>query len=988
MNYYMPIDRTKLDVFNKLKCGDKISFLYRGEICHGHILGSIHDFSSEGYCSRVDVRYDYNGTPTYITLAQEDADNIISAAPPSVVDSIKQIQDEEDAKCLAALKEASSKLEDRRCLWLKAAGRIKEANLGSELWANPKTIQVLDSSIYDGGHFIAKCDNRSFPIYASKDIPEDHVLITYNYPHRSELKKLVETNPDHLINLDEAFLVPSIKNDTIKDKLKTELPKARNAQPILSLRSRIESISSKTYFQEIWLNMSDFSKLSYECFDNEIKKDISSLRAGHYATINNKNTIIHVGAFVPPGEIFLSDEHSKEFAEKDFKDNSYRIVDLEHIQTMSDLIDVADKIGLKEDEKAIASARYKVINPTASGSVTLTSSSSYAPTSTITVIPNFATATADGYCTVTTIPNISEPVPNIPLPEFSFNTDFSLTPVWNKFVDGLDQLTELLSKSMQAKDDKKVAPNTIYSRAFEPGMTGIRHVWANKQECIKEFSQFNCENQFVIANENTDKVIHPVDSMPPGFVFFSSQAIEPTEIQFNAQPAYILSVERGTGLSISGTKQAFDTARSIQTSLKKHSGIMIGVGQTPSTDSLSDSFSDTRKKLDELYDAVILKKNDKVKPIDPVIASMLVDTSILEKYASYNRLIKKGENLDVLSAKKFDDLLTETLHEARRDSGVKDEEAQIFFPKDPSDLGEACAAAGYAESVIDAIIASFATSGMQKTEAGRAQLQLWQEKRRAVFNHLVVAAMDNGPSYIEERAIDNRNAFRKMFKLPGIYTSFSEEEDAEEAIKLEKAMEMKMSEQFDAPAPAADYPEEYEEKVMTKSLMEDVTDTYDKAKWRVAQRQVVRRLRDALILAIGQFGHDRAEVKLFEKALKTQLGEGMLALFLGFAGSRIPFLADNPKAAKMLDESKIEGMAVIGDDVIERIATQIAPLVMGALSSSLEGLPEVRIEVKEKPKKVRIKAPKKAAEDDDEEADDEAAEAEAKPAKRASADAR
>jgi len=175
------------------------------------------------------------------------------------------------------------------------------------------------------------------------------------------------------------------------------------------------------------------------------------------------------------------------------------------------------------------------------------------------------------------------------------------------------------------------------------------------------------------------------------------------------------------------------------------------------------------------------------------------------------------------------------------------------------------------------------------------------------------------------------------------------------------------------------------EKVMTKSIVQDITDTYSEANIRVLQRQLIKRFRDALIKAVSSMNTDRESLNLLKKFLNTKLGEGTLSLLLGFAGTRIDMFASNATAMAVLEESKVEGMAVIGDDVIEKVVGQIAPMIMGVVSTSLESLPEIKVEVKDKPKRIRIKAPV-VADDSEEEAINEVLAVSEKAAKKQKAE--
>lgn len=203
--------------------------------------------------------------------------------------------------------------------------------------------------------------------------------------------------------------------------------------------------------------------------------------------------------------------------------------------------------------------------------------------------------------------------------------------------------------------------------------------------------------------------------------------------------------------------------------------------------------------------------------------------------------------------------------------------------------------------------------------------------------------------------LDGKSSNEKMYDLNWLTKSIQQEEDAHFLGKLDESIKASKAEK------------KVQEKDMTKlSLVQDAKATYDKAKFRVAQRQIVRRVRDAIIMGLNALGGDRSEIKAIEKALKTNIGEGGLALLIGFVAHRSDFMSQHPGVVKIIEEMKVEGMAQIGDDIIETIAGQVMPLVMSVVDSSIAAIPEVHIEVKEKPnKRVRIRKPKVEADDDE-----------------------
>lgn len=138
-----------------------------------------------------------------------------------------------------------------------------------------------------------------------------------------------------------------------------------------------------------------------------------------------------------------------------------------------------------------------------------------------------------------------------------------------------------------------------------------------------------------------------------------------------------------------------------------------------------------------------------------------------------------------------------------------------------------------------------------------------------------------------------------------------------------------------------------------KTLMQEGKEAFDVAKWRVAQRQAVRRFRDLLIVGLNQVGKDRSEVKALEKALKTKTGEGLISLCISFL-SRMDMFAKHRNAEKFFTECRVEGLTVVSDEALEAFVGSAFPMIMGFISSSLDELPTVSVEVKQKPKKVRI----------------------------------
>jgi hypothetical protein len=176
----------------------------------------------------------------------------------------------------------------------------------------------------------------------------------------------------------------------------------------------------------------------------------------------------------------------------------------------------------------------------------------------------------------------------------------------------------------------------------------------------------------------------------------------------------------------------------------------------------------------------------------------------------------------------------------------------------------------------------------------------------------------------------------------------------------------------------SDMSEKILSKPAPKTFVQDITDTAHAAKWRIGQRQALKRIKDGLLLLCRNNGSNRAELQLAEKFLNSKIGEGLISALIGFGVSRIPMINDNPKISRLMEEFKIEGAAIIGDDIVERTISLFLPILNDTLSAGLEAIPDVRIEMKEKPKRVRVAAPKKViktvkpVESDEEDEDEEA----------------
>ena len=120
---------------------------------------------------------------------------------------------------------------------------------------------------------------------------------------------------------------------------------------------------------------------------------------------------------------------------------------------------------------------------------------------------------------------------------------------------------------------------------------------------------------------------------------------------------------------------------------------------------------------------------------------------------------------------------------------------------------------------------------------------------------------------------------------------------------------------------------------LSPSFSDMVKKDFEEAAYRVASTQMVNGVKLALIKVLEQKGHDSAQVKAFKDLMDTDFGSSLVSLALGLGFTYAPVLSEDPRAKKMAEEFRVNGMAVAGNAIVDIVVEHLMPVVNTALNS-------------------------------------------------------
>lgn len=104
----------------------------------------------------------------------------------------------------------------------------------------------------------------------------------------------------------------------------------------------------------------------------------------------------------------------------------------------------------------------------------------------------------------------------------------------------------------------------------------------------------------------------------------------------------------------------------------------------------------------------------------------------------------------------------------------------------------------------------------------------------------------------------------------------------------------------------------------------------ENAAYRIASKQMVKGTKAALVAILNKQGKgDYTEAA--SNLLDTEIGEAMVSMLLGYGLTYIPKVSADPRAQRLAEEFRVEGMATAGNAVIGVALEQFLPVITQAM---------------------------------------------------------
>jgi len=121
------------------------------------------------------------------------------------------------------------------------------------------------------------------------------------------------------------------------------------------------------------------------------------------------------------------------------------------------------------------------------------------------------------------------------------------------------------------------------------------------------------------------------------------------------------------------------------------------------------------------------------------------------------------------------------------------------------------------------------------------------------------------------------------------------------------------------------------------SLMDNLKDMVKtdaiEAGYRVAGRQMTKGVKAGILMLMKDKGMDGGKLEAIREVLDTEVGDAIISTLLGYGLTYVPQLKDDPRAAKLAEEFRINGMATAGNLAIDTTMTYLLPVVTEAMSA-------------------------------------------------------
>ncbi len=126
-------------------------------------------------------------------------------------------------------------------------------------------------------------------------------------------------------------------------------------------------------------------------------------------------------------------------------------------------------------------------------------------------------------------------------------------------------------------------------------------------------------------------------------------------------------------------------------------------------------------------------------------------------------------------------------------------------------------------------------------------------------------------------------------------------------------------------------------------ILEILKKDFHESKYRVAADQLTHGVKEAMLLAVKGKGGTESQLEGVSMLLDSEIGDSGISLLLGIAIMYAPMISDDPRAQKLAESFRRNGMTTAGNLVVSTAMSTLLPLVQSVLAKMPADEEQVRV---------------------------------------------
>lgn len=127
-----------------------------------------------------------------------------------------------------------------------------------------------------------------------------------------------------------------------------------------------------------------------------------------------------------------------------------------------------------------------------------------------------------------------------------------------------------------------------------------------------------------------------------------------------------------------------------------------------------------------------------------------------------------------------------------------------------------------------------------------------------------------------------------------------------------------------------------DKKIMSENkLMDTVKKDFESAAYRVASTQLTNGVKAGILLAFKDKGMDETKLSVVKEIFESEFGNALISVAIGYGLTYAPHISEDDRVKRLAGEFRVQGMAIVGNEVIGTAVQYLMP----AFNSALQALP-------------------------------------------------